>query len=56
MTDCPPSGRGQGHVSNFYILDLENFDPASHRRLSAINKLIIAQHVDYAYGGRARSG
>ena len=50
MTDCPPSGRGQGHVSNFYILDLENFASASHRRLSAINKLIIGQHVDYAYG------
>ena len=24
MTDCPLSGRCQGHVSNFYILDLEN--------------------------------
>ena len=24
------SGRGQGHVSNFYIVDLENFATASH--------------------------
>jgi len=23
------SGRGQGHVSNFYIVDLENFATAS---------------------------
>jgi len=23
-TDCPLNGRGQGHVSNFYIVDLEN--------------------------------
>ena len=29
MTDCPLSGRGQGHVSNFYILDLQNFGTAS---------------------------
>ena len=39
MTGCPLSGRGQGHVSNFYILDLENFVTASHRRIGAINKL-----------------
>jgi len=24
-------GRGQGHVSNFYILDLENFATATRR-------------------------
>ena len=29
MTGCPLNGRGQGHVSNFYILDLENFATAS---------------------------
>ena len=29
MSECSLSGRGQGHVSNFYIVDLENFD---HRR------------------------
>jgi len=25
------SGRGQGHMSNFYIVDLENFATASRR-------------------------
>jgi len=25
MSECPLSGRDQGHVSNFYIVDLENF-------------------------------
>jgi len=28
MTECSLSGRGQGHVSNFYIVDLENFATA----------------------------
>jgi len=31
MSECPLSGRGQGHVSNFYIVDLENFATASRR-------------------------
>jgi len=30
-SECSLSGRGQGHVSNFYIVDLENFATASHR-------------------------
>jgi len=25
MSECSLSGRGQGHVSNLYIVDLENF-------------------------------
>jgi len=25
MSECSLSGRGQGHVINFYIVDLENF-------------------------------
>ena len=25
MSECSLSGRGQNHVSNFYIVDLENF-------------------------------
>jgi len=29
MIECSLSGRGQGHVSNFYIVDLENFATAS---------------------------
>ena len=28
MSEFSLSGRGQGHVSNFYIVDLENFATA----------------------------
>ena len=31
MSENSLSGRGQGHVSNFYIVDLENFARASRR-------------------------
>ena len=31
MNKCSLSGHGQGHVSNFYIVDLENFATASRR-------------------------
>ena len=31
MSECSLSGRGQGHVGNFYIVDLENFATASRR-------------------------
>jgi len=31
MSECFLNGRGQGHVSNFYIVDLENFATASCR-------------------------
>jgi len=31
MSECSLSGRGQGHVSKFYIVDLENFATASRR-------------------------
>ena len=31
MSECSLSGRGQGHVSNFYIVDLENLATASRR-------------------------
>ena len=29
MSECSLGGRGQGHLSNFYIVDLENFATAS---------------------------
>jgi len=29
MSECSLSGRGQGNVSNFYIVDLENFATSS---------------------------
>jgi len=31
MSECFLSGRSQGHVNNFYIVDLENFAIASRR-------------------------
>jgi len=31
MSECSLSGRRQGHVNNFYIVDLENFATASRR-------------------------
>jgi len=31
MSECFLSGRGQGHVNNFYIVDLENFVTAIRR-------------------------
>jgi len=30
-SECSVSGRGQGHVSNSYIVDLDNFATASRR-------------------------
>ena len=38
MSECFVSGRGQGHVSNFYIVDLENFATASRRYTGDIHK------------------
>jgi len=37
MSECSLSGRGQGHASNFYIVDLENFATASRRFTGAID-------------------
>jgi len=31
MSECSLSGRGHGHVSNFYIVDFKNFATASRR-------------------------
>ena len=38
MSECSLSGRGQGHVINFYIVDLEN-STASRRYTGDIQKL-----------------
>jgi len=32
MSECFVSGRGQGHVSNFYIVDLERTDRRTDSR------------------------
>ena len=41
MSECYLSGRGQGHVSNFYIVDLENFATASRRYTGDIHNLTV---------------
>jgi len=40
MIECSLSGRGQGHVSNFYIVDLENFATASRRYTGDIHNSV----------------
>ena len=40
MSECSLSGRGQGHVSNFYIVDLENFSTASRRYTGDIHNSV----------------
>jgi len=56
MTDCPLNGRGQGHMSNLYILVLENFITASRLVYWCDNKLIDCQLVDCIYDDRASRG
>ena len=41
MSECSLSGRGQGYVSNFYIVDLENFATASRRYTGDIHKATV---------------
>ena len=48
------SGRCQGHLSNFYILDLAIVATASRRCTDVMN--VDGQLVDYTYDGRAHRG
>ena len=41
MSECFLSGRGQGHVSNFYTVDLENFATASRRYTGDIHNSTV---------------
>jgi len=41
MSECSLSGRGQGHVSNFYTVDLENFITASRRYTGDIHNSTV---------------
>ena len=41
MSECFLSGRGQGHVSNFYTVDLENFATASRRYTGDIHNWTV---------------
>ena len=61
MSECSLSGRGQGHVSNFYIVDLENFATASRpggrparyhpslhlKPVNTGNRVMGTTHVEY---------
>ena len=41
MKNLPWKGRGQGDVSNFYIVDLENFATASRRYTGDIHNSTV---------------
>ena len=41
MSECFLSGSGQGHVSNLYIVDLENFATASRRYTGDIHNSTV---------------
>jgi len=55
MSECSLGGHGQGHVSNFYIVDLENFATASRRFVydtyktmkATRSRLVLSAHVYY---------
>jgi len=53
--DWLPLKRGQSHVNNFYILDLENFATASPWCIGVINNVVSSLLVD-SYYSRARCG
>jgi len=42
MSECFPSWRGQDHVSNFYIVDLENFATGSRRYTGDIHNSTVS--------------
>jgi len=41
MSECSLSGRGQGRVNNFYIVDLETFATASCRYTGDIHNSTV---------------
>ena len=41
MSECSLSGCGQGHVSNFYNVDLENFATATRRYTGDIHNSTV---------------
>jgi len=49
MSECSLSGRGQGHVSNVYIVDLENFATASCRYTGDIHNSTVVVFVYDTY-------
>jgi len=49
MSECSLSGRGEGHVSNFYIVDLENFATATRRYTGDIHNSVRSRFVYDTY-------
>jgi len=49
MSECSLSGRGQGHVSNFYVVDLENFATSSRRYSGDIYNSVRSRFVYDTY-------
>jgi len=47
MKNLPWKGRGQGHVRNFYIVDLENFATASRRYTGDIHNSVVRGRFVY---------
>ena len=49
MSECSLSGRGQGHVSNFCIVELENFATASRRYtgIEVFSALLLGNWQDF---------
>ena len=49
MSECSLSGHGQGHMSNFYIVDLANFTTASRQYTGDIHNLVCSRFVYDTY-------
>jgi len=49
MRKCSLNGRGRGQVSNFYIMDLENFATASRRYTGDIHNSVRNRFVYDTY-------
>jgi len=54
MSECSLSGRDQGHVSNFYIANLENFATASRRYTGDIQNSTVVGLFRTPTGQRKR--
>ena len=49
VIECSLSGRGRGHVSKFYIVDLEHFATASRRYTGDIHNSVRSRFVYDTY-------
>jgi len=56
MSECSLSGSGQGHVSNFYIVDLENFATASRRYTQLVHGRFVNDTYRTMKATRSRRG